>query len=78
MEYKVTEIKDNLLLEAEPVWGYKVIAMQGGNTRVLFGKPLNRIDQEYSSFVKQNKVSNSKINNETGLMLQGFNCAAFE
>ncbi|MCG6264946.1 hypothetical protein K6U64_18090 [Vibrio vulnificus] len=78
VEYKVTEIKDDLLLETDPVWGHKVISMQGGNTRVLFGKPLKRIDQEYSAFVKQNKVSNSKINNKTGLMLQGFNCAAFE
>ncbi|WP_434359878.1 hypothetical protein NF212_06415 [Parasalinivibrio latis] len=78
VEYEVTEIKDNLLLEVDPVWGHKVIAMEGGNTRVLFGKPLKRVDQEYSAFVKQNQILSSKINQQTGLMLQGFNCADFE
>lgn len=78
VEYKVTEIKDNLLLEEDAVWGHKIIAMEGGNTRVLYGKPLKRIDQEYSEFVKQNHIINNRINKETGLMLQGFNCAAFE
>lgn len=78
VEYKVTEIKDNLLLEEDPVWGHKIIAMEGGNTRVLYGKPSKRIDQEYSAFVKQNHIINNRINKETDLMLQGFNCAAFE
>lgn len=78
VEYQVTEIKDNVLLEEDPVWGHKVISTNGGNTRVLFGKPLSRVDQEYSSFVKQNKIKNRKINPETGVMLQGFNCAAFQ
>jgi hypothetical protein len=77
VEYEVTEIKDNLLLEEDSVWGHKVIAMEGGNTRVLYGKPLKRVDQEYSAFVKQNQILSHKINQETGLMLQGFNCAAF-
>jgi len=78
VEYKVTEIKDNLLLDEDPVWGHKVVATEGGNTRVLYGKPLNRVDQEYSAFVKMNQVISSKINQDTGMMLQGFNCAAFE
>jgi len=44
---------------------------------VIYGKPIERIDSDYTKFVKENKVSNTKLNSDTNTMMQGFNVAKF-
>jgi hypothetical protein len=44
---------------------------------VIYGKPIERIDSEYTKFVKENNISNSKLNSDTNTMMQGFNVAKF-
>jgi len=44
---------------------------------VIYGKPIERIDSEYSKFIKKNNITNSKINSSTRTMMQGFNVAKF-
>lgn len=76
--YKVTNIEKEVLLEEDPDLGHIYKSSGGGSTNVLFGEAVERVDQEYSSFVKSNNITNPKLNPKTGKMLKGFNCAAFD
>ncbi len=44
---------------------------------IIYGKPIERIDSDYTKFVKENNISNSKLNSGTNTMMQGFNVAKF-
>lgn len=44
---------------------------------VIYGKTIERIDSDYTKFVKENNVSNTKLNSDTNTMMQGFNVAKF-
>ena len=75
--FEVSETIDNILLEEHVVLTHKLKSKFGGDVRVIFGKPIIRVDEEYSVFVKRNKISNAKLNPATGHMHQGFCCASF-
>ena len=75
--YEVTKVVDGLVLEDESGWADKVLATSGGNVRVVFGTPCERVDMEYPTFVRKNNIKCSKLNPETHQMYQGFNCTVF-
>lgn len=74
---EMTKIFLHVRLENDETWGKKVVDTENGNTKVIFGDVLFRVDKEYSQFVRENKIINSKLDPKTGMMRQGFNCAAW-
>jgi hypothetical protein len=44
---------------------------------VVYGKPIERIDSDYTKFVKTHNITNNKLNINTHTMMQGFNVAEF-
>ncbi|CCQ12614.1 hypothetical protein PALB_35540 [Pseudoalteromonas luteoviolacea B = ATCC 29581] len=75
--YQITQIFDNIRLADDPVWGHQVEATDGGEIRVVFGEPIERVEMEYTRFVRLNNITNPKLDAKSGNMLQGFNCAVF-
>lgn len=75
--YRVEKVAKDILLGADAAWGDRVESETGGTTGVLFGTVCERVDMEYSKFVKQRNIQSTKLNPKTGLMYQGFNCAQF-
>lgn len=75
--YKVTKVIDGIQLDESAGLADKIISLTGGDVRVVFGDPHERIDMEYSTFVRKNNINSTKINHESNKMRQGFNCAAF-
>ena len=76
--YEVTTVLKDVVLEEDPKLGQLYQSAGDGTVTALFGEPKERVDQEYSSFVKQHEISNPKLNAKTGKVLQGFKCAAFD
>ena len=76
--YDVTSIVKNVELEDDTKFGQIYKSSGSGTVTVIFGEPVERVDEEYSAFVKSNDIKNPKLNAKTGKMLQGFNCAVFD
>ena len=74
--YEVHETLEEVALEEGSEFGSRVVSAIGGNTRVLFGKPIERVDMFYSQFITTNGIKSSKLTEE-GQMYQGFNCVGF-
>lgn len=72
--YVVTLVKKGIQLDSSAVG---IAAETGGQTGVIFGKPIRRVDQEYSTFVLKHGIRDSRLSPKSGLMYQGFNCAEF-
>ncbi|MYM64087.1 hypothetical protein [Pseudomaricurvus sp. HS19] len=77
LHYKVTKVMDGIKLDESTELADKVLSPKGGDVRVVFGLPVNRVDMKYPTFVRKNGVRSTKINPDTSQMLQGFNCAKF-
>ena len=75
--YEITSVVKNIVLEDDPKLGHIFKSSGNGTAAAIFGEAMERVDEEYSVFVKNNNISNPKINPKTGKMLQGFNCAVF-
>ncbi|MDM4772426.1 hypothetical protein [Solimonas sp. SE-A11] len=75
--HSVNRVMAGILLAEDPTWGSRVASAVGGNVGVIFGKVCERVDMEYSKFVRQRGIRSSKLNPATGQMYQGFNCASF-
>ncbi|OBT09313.1 hypothetical protein A9267_08980 [Shewanella sp. UCD-FRSSP16_17] len=72
--YQVEAILDEIETEEHQILGSRLVSAIGGHTRVLFGKPVKRVDTIYTKFVSDNVVTSSKLRPD-GQMYQGFNCA---
>ncbi|WP_394494256.1 hypothetical protein [Shewanella sp. ENK2] len=85
--YQVEAILDEIETEEHQMLGSRLVSAIGGNTRVLFGKPVKRVDTRvlfgkpvkrvdtiYTKFVSDNAVTSSKLRPD-GQMYLGFNCA---
>ena len=77
LSYEITQISDGILLEEDSGLAQEVLSVTSGDVRVVFGKPLQRIDKEYPSFVREHNIRNNKLNPDSHTMYVGFNCAAF-
>ena len=75
--YDVTKVVKNIELEDDPKLGPIFKSSGDGTVTAIFGEAVERVDQEYSAFVKSHKITNPKLNARTGKILQGFNCAVF-
>ncbi|MFT5573923.1 MAG: hypothetical protein ACI9FR_002859 [Cryomorphaceae bacterium] len=76
--YKVTSVLKDVVLEDDPKLGQIYKSSGEGTITAIFGEGAERVGEDYSIFVKENKITNPKINSKTGKILQGFNCAAFD
>ena len=56
---------------------YEVTSIDKQEKRiVVFGKPIERIDQAYDTFVRKNEIKSPKLSS-SNMMLQGFNVAVW-
>jgi hypothetical protein len=76
--YKVTSVLNNVEFEEDPKLGQIYKSSGDGTTAVLFGEAVERVGEDQAIFVKDNNITNPKINSKTGKILIGFNCAAFD
>ncbi|WHI45973.1 hypothetical protein [Microbulbifer sp. VAAF005] len=77
LHYKVTKVVDGIKLDESTEFADKIASPTGGDVRVVFGSPVNRVDMKYPTFVRKKGVRSTKLNPDTYKMLQGFNCAKF-
>lgn len=75
--YEVTKVEKGVLLDRHAQLGHIYRSSGSGTAKAIFGKVIERVDLHYREFVKLHGIKDSKINSETGVMLKGFNCAAF-
>jgi hypothetical protein len=76
--YQVSSVLKNVVLEDHPKLGQVYKSTDGGTAAAIFGAGVERVGEDYPIFVKENNITNPKINSRTGKILQGFKCAAFD
>ncbi|MDX2465147.1 MAG: hypothetical protein QNK31_11640 [Porticoccus sp.] len=77
LRYIVTKVLDGVKLDECSELSGKVVSVTDGDVRVVFGKPLDRVDMEYPTFVRQNNIKSPKLDPISNQMRQGFNCVQF-